>query len=257
MKKMILAAALVCGAAFGASAQYTPEQGDFSVEVQFNPFTDNFKTFDLKDMQLQGRYFFTGQDALRFGIGFGVDTDKKTTTGTYPNNALATYESWTKTRNGRFAINLGYERHFFQNGRVDAFAGAGLGFMLNNVLKTTEDLYSEYDLRNDPVYVLRQQKTHNAEGTYSEFRVNLFTGVNFYVYKGLYVGAELGIKVGFKSFPGTYKSGGYDVNGKLVETYPGNNYQWSDKVESDKGPKSTNFLLGTYVQPALRLGWTF
>lgn len=255
MKKMILAAALVCGAAFGASAQFTPEQGDFSVEVQFNPFTDNFQTFKLNDLQLQGRYFFTGQDALRFGIGFGVDTDKKTTTETYPDNQV--FDTWTKTRKGDFAINLGYERHFFQNGRVDAFAGAGLGYVLHNVMDTKEKPYAEPG-SNGVVYNLHQSKVHNANGSYNEFRVNLFTGVDFYVYKGLYVGAELGIKVGVKNLPGTYNTGGYDVqDGQLVTGWVDNAHPWNDKLESDKGQKSNNFVLGTYVQPGLRLGWTF
>lgn len=255
MKKMILTAALVCSAAFGASAQFTPEQGDFSVEVQFNPFASDFETFRLKDMQLQGRYFFSSQDALRIGIGFGVDSDKKTETKTRPDNALATFDEWTKTQNGMFAINLGYERHFFQNGRVDAFCGAGLGFIMNNVKKTTEKLYQEVN-NNNTVWTDHQQTVHNATGTYNEFRVNLFTGVDFYVYKGLYLGAELGIKIGVKNYPGTYTKGGYDVEGKFSPAQVGNAI-WSDKIESDKGEKSNNFVLGTYVVPALRLGWTF
>lgn len=256
MKKMILAAVLVSGAAFGASAQFTPEQGDFSVEVQFNPFANNFETFKLKDMQLQGRYFMNSQDAIRFGIGFGVNADKETTNVTLQPNDQQ-FEKWTKKQTSEFAINLGYERHFFQNGRIDVFAGAGLGFLMKNIKNTTEKPYTEYNQQGDVVYVLHQTKSHNASGTYNEFRVNLFTGVDFYLYKGLYVGAELGVKVGVKSFPGAYTTGGYNVNNKPTDTYQGPQYPWSDDVESDKGSKSNNFVLGTYVQPGLRLGWTF
>lgn len=246
---MILAAAVLFGAAFGAQAQYTPEAGDFSVEVQFNPFSNDFSTFGLDNMKLKGRYFFDTKNALRFGIGFGVNTDKKTTPVDGSVNPDERFDTYIKNRVGNFAIDLGYENHFFQNGRVNVYAGAGVGFALKSNVQTQEELDVEINAQGNPVDVLRKTSTHNND-SWNEFRVNLFSGVDFYVYKGLYVGAELGVKVGVKTFPGVYTKGGVDANtGK-----------WDENLESpkkDDRSKSTALVLGTYVEPAVRLGWTF
>lgn len=49
--KLIKAIAFASVVAIAANAQaqteYAPEQGDFSVELQFNPFSNNFSTFKL------------------------------------------------------------------------------------------------------------------------------------------------------------------------------------------------------------------
>ena len=230
MKKFLMSAAIVAAMAAPAVAQdeFGPAQGDFSVELQFNPFSDNFETFKID--QIKGRYFFTDKDAIRFGIGFGVHTDKTTTD---PDNAS---DVWTKNRTGNFSINLGYERTFLTYKRVSLYAGAGLGFELVSTCET-----EQFAAGND----ILKKRTYNT-GSYNLFTVNAFTGIDFYVYKGLFVGAELGIKVGFKNFPGIYTKGDYNDNGT-----------WNEDLESDHGKKSTNFDFGTYAEPALRLGYTF
>lgn len=257
MKKMIFAAALLAGAAFGVNAQENvnlPESGDFAVEVQFNPFTDNFETFGLDGMKLQGRYFFSNADALRVGLGFGVTTDKNTLA---PDAEGVLYaDEWTKNRVGNFAISLGYERHFLQSGRVDLYAGAGLGFSLKSTCDSKNKVYEVPNAaKDDMIDVLYESKVYNAS-SYNQFDVNVFTGIDFYVYRGLYVGAELGLKVGFKNFPGQYTKGGWVVDGKYSAT-PGSDFVWDSSIESTKGSKTTSFELATYVEPALRLGWTF
>ena len=68
-----------------------------------------------------------------------------------------------------------------------------------------------------------------------------FTGIDFYVYRGLYVGAELGIRFGVTSYPGYY-----------TETKDGR-----DAVKSDKMDKETSISFKTLCEPALRLGWKF
>lgn len=252
MKKMIFAAALLAGAAFGVNAQENvnlPEAGDFAVEVQFNPFADDFNTFELGDgIKLQGRYFFGAQDAVRIGLGFGVNSEKNTPN---PEAEDATKDAWTKNRVSQFAIDLGYERHFMQSGRVDLYAGLGLGFQLYNTCKTDNLIdVVDYASNGTPIYEQHEQKLYNA-GSWNQFNVKAFTGVDFYVYRGLFVGAELGLKVGFKTFPGQYTKGGIVTNEQTGEQH------WSDSYESPKGAKTTSFDLATYVEPSLRLGWTF
>ncbi|MDE6742023.1 MAG: outer membrane beta-barrel protein [Muribaculaceae bacterium] len=229
MKKILTLAALTLAATFATNAQenYAPEQGDFSVEIQVNPFSNNFTTFKLD--ALQGRYFFTSDDALRFGIGFGVDSKKDNTDDD---------DLWTKTTNSNFSINLGYEKHFFNYKRIDLYAGAGLGFKMNRIKETQ-------NLGND-----RQTVTSNAGDSYNEFVAKAFTGIDFYVYKGLYVGAEIGIKIGAKHFPGQTVKGGFHSGGWQEGS-------WDNKLEVSKSPSSSSFVLGTYAEPSLRLGWRF
>jgi hypothetical protein len=122
---------------------------------------------------------------------------------------------------------------------------------------------------------------------------NLFTGVDFMLYRGLYIGTELGLsfKLG-KNGNGTYE---YDLEtkGKYSTTYTGStpsdykntsgSYTSYDKFDSSTGIREqkttysgdtsqygpdysvqtvTNQTskysnLSLYVQPALRIGWRF
>lgn len=239
---MILAAAIVAASATTAVAQndeFAPAAGDFSVEVQFNPFSDDFGTFKLD--QLKGRYFFSDKDAIRFGIGFGLDNTKLTPA---PDD---NDDTWSKAKKGNFSLNLGYERHFFNYKRVNLYAGAGLGFALQSVSASSqvEDAGKTYEYKLCNAWDA-DQTTDLDNRSFTEFNIKAFTGIDFYVYKGLFVGAELGIKFGFQNYPGVYTKGGLDDNGN-----------WSDNKESDKFDKVSGFNLSTYVEPALRLGWTF
>lgn len=227
MKKIFTLAVLAVAAAFGANAQesYAPEKGDFSVEVQVAPFSNSFKTFQIDG--LQGRYFFSDKNAIRFGLGFGVNSNKS-------NESNDDDKLWTKSTNSNFSINLGFENHFFNYKRIDLYAGAGLGFNMNKINQTRS-------LGDD-----KKTSTSNVENSYNEFAVKAFTGIDFYVYKGLYVGAEIGIKIGAKHFPGSVVKGGINDSGN-----------WSNSYEVSKGTSSSSFVLGTYAEPSVRLGWKF
>ncbi len=231
MKKIFTLAIVALAAAFGANAQesYAPAKGDFSVEIQVNPFSDNFTTFKLD--ALQGRYFISDKNALRFGIGFGVNSKKD-------NNSNNDKDLWTKTTTSTFNINLGFENHFFNYKRVDLYAGAGLGFNMQKINTTN-------NLGND-----RKTTISNSGNSFNEFAVKAFTGIDFYVYKGLYVGAELGLKIGAKYFPAQVEKGGTPIDGP-------NAGQWSNSYEKSKGNSSSSFVLATYAEPSLRLGWKF
>ena len=111
MKKFILAAALVAAMAPAAVAQdeFAPEKGDFGVELQFNPFSNDYTTFRDSEYGLTGRYFITNKDAIRLNIGFGVHKDiDNTDFETSENNYVTLHNN---TRRSNFNINLGYERH--------------------------------------------------------------------------------------------------------------------------------------------------
>ena len=102
---------------------------------------------------------------------------------------------------------------------------------------------------------------------------NIFTGVDFYIYKGLYIGTELGIS--FKT--GKQDNGYYTLKGTLINptenidrvyTYSSKTglYTTIDNIRemtdidsqdyiTDHSAKSTSIKV--YVEPALRLGWIF
>jgi len=243
MKKFLISAALVAAIAAPAVAQeeYAPAQGDFSVELQFNPFSNNFETFKID--QIKGRYFFSDKNAIRFGIGFGIDNAKVTP------DPDENSDEWSKAKKGNFSLDLGFEHHFFNYKRVNLYAGAGLGFAIQNTSATSQvkDGNNTYESKICNAWGTQKDDIENLDNrSYTEFNVKLFTGVDFYVYKGLFVGAELGIKFGFQNYPGVYTKGGYDDNDN-----------WSNNKESDKVNKVSGFNLHTYAEPALRLGYTF
>lgn len=257
--KLIKAIAFASIAAIAANAQaqteYAPEAGEFSVEIQFNPFSNNAfsetsGTFKLE--QIKGRYFFTDKDAIRFGLGFGIGSSKKVND---PDDAA---DVWEKTTNGNFSINLGYERNIYSYKRINLYAGAGLGFELYREMgkKQNEYVMGRTD-RGDDIKELHSVKSYNQGDSYNLFYVNAFTGIDFFVYKGLYLGAELGLRVGVKNYPSSYTKGGFaqDADGNVIVS--SNRTTWDDDLESAKGPKSNNFDLKLYAEPALRLGWQF
>ena len=234
VKIFMLAGALAVSANAFAEESYAPEANDFSVEVQFNPFSNDFGTFKID--QLKARYMFSDKDALRFGIGFGVGSNKKVDD---PENEP---DAWTKNKTGNFSISLGYERHFFSYKRVDLYAGAGLSYRYDYAGATTQTVSSDDEILKGSLVNM------NNEGDVSShnFNIHAFTGIDFYVYKGLYVGAEIGVKFGVKSYPETYTKGGFNDNGN-----------WNEDKEGPHGSSTSNFNLACYAEPAVRLGWTF
>lgn len=214
-----------------------PKSGDLSVELQFNPFSNDFGTFKLD--QLKGRYMFSDKDAIRFGIGFGVNSSKVTP------DPEESKDEWEKSSLGNFSINLGWERHFLNYKRIDLYAGVGIGYKLQTAKSTEQTIDPDNtEIKSETVnYASIDNETYR---TRHEFNINAFTGIDFYVYKGLYVGAEFGIRLGFYSEPGYYKKGGYNSN---------NN--WSNEIKSDPVDKTSGIDLSCFAEPALRIGWTF
>ncbi len=229
--KFIKAIALCGVLAFAGNAaaqeSYAPEANDFSLEVAFNPFSNNFTTFKMD--QIKARIFFTDKDALRVGLGFGVNSKKNTAD---PDNAA---DSWSKTTGSNVSVDLGYERNIYNYKRINLYVGAGIGFEYNKSVETTHFLVSD--------------NTYGKEAAHSgdwSFYGKAFTGIDFFVYKGLFIGAELNLKVGVKNNLREYTKGGVTEAGI-----------WSDNFEGPKGPKSSDFLLNLGAEPAIRLGWQF
>ena len=84
--KFAAAAALVLVSS-NTMAQYAPEAGDVSAEVQFNPFGNAFNTFKLEDnIVFKVRTFLTDRDALRLKVGLQFDNNSDVTKTTLTDN---------------------------------------------------------------------------------------------------------------------------------------------------------------------------
>lgn len=218
MKKFLLALA-VLGTTICANAQETfaPAKGDFSTEIQFAPFSGS-KIFS-NGAVFQGRYFLTNKDALVLEIGLS-GTNEKTITDTQTG-------AYTSDYNGKFKINLGYQRHFYTYKRLDLYAGCKVGFV--------------HDFAANKTLIDDNNWSWDNNGTGNGFSAYALTGFDFYVYKGLYLGAE--INVGFEDvLKSGYKTKAV-VAGKTEEqTIKGGGH----KLEGGFG-----------VNPLIRLGWKF
>lgn len=236
----------------GAVAQNKPEQGSFGVEVQFNPFDQNGQTFKLDGLKF--RYFLTDQDAIR--VKMGVDLNHSNyTDGDEAEPGDKSKQSSFKNTYGDFSLDFGYERHFSLHKRLDLYAGGSAGFTRH----FASSKLKMYDRQTNSIF---NGQVSNGAITSSEGDVKIenmldavneraywgvnaavFTGLDLYLYKGLYVGTELGLRLQ------TQKSSPMHYQGMM----DGGNISY-DKKSTDE---SKTVTLKTYIEPTLRLGWTF
>ncbi|MCR5362028.1 MAG: hypothetical protein K6E73_08465 [Bacteroidales bacterium] len=204
-----------------SNAPVAPSQGDVSVEVQFNPLSNTKNNFQIDGLRL--RYFTDDESALRIGLGLGINSTKDVASANKDNFKE---KNFTKTTETEWSINLGYERHHLLAPRLDVYLGceAGIG---KNAKKVTDS--QEYS--NEVI-------TKVTKSGSFDWQVAALTGFDFYVYRGLYLGSELGLRYSMsKNGDTTIK-----VTDKDTETY--------------KNPDTSNSF-GFYVTPSIRLGWTF
>lgn len=226
MKKLLLAAAIL-GSAFMANAQdddFATEKGTFSTEIQFNPFGSNVFS---NGGAFSGTYFVTDKQAITFSIGLSGTNEK---TQSYDADGKE-YEYNTKY-NGEFSIGVGYKYYFLNYKRINLYAGANVNYIHKFAGDKTEG-----QMEN----VNKGDYTWTNNGTGNGFSVYATTGIDFSIYKGLYMGAE--IKLGFKD---TLKSG-YKV--KAVSG--------GQTFEQDYKAGGHTFNGGFSVVPVFRLGWAF
>lgn len=314
MKKLFTMMAICLGAFTAANAQYTPEKGDFAVEFGFTPFGQNGnRAFNLNGGMLKGRYFLSDKDAIRLKLGLEFEKTTSTETVNWDPTEVSADKAYqiiettttTKDKHTNFSIMVGYERHLVTKGRFDVYAGLELGYMMDKWggSETIESTTWDYDSKHDLNYKLTESSEYtftnrtysgNPTGTnsvvngkaetvpvntsFNSFVGNLFAGVDFYVYKQLYLGAEFGL--GFKTgkspnfyYDYTENTASYDKNGVVtatrLEEYDGEANKLIQSVTSggstnvtttvgakiDNEETTTSFKF--FVEPAIRIGWTF
>lgn len=293
MKKVLMLMALSLGMFSVANAQSEPKKGDVAVEVGFSPFRDNGETFKLNEGMLKGRYFLTNKDALRLKLGFGLDNENSKTNNFQDANdkthSYSIYNGTSEKKNKctKFSIALGYERHFKTIKRFDFYAGAELGYGLESYSGSEDNenvttYYNAKGILEQTTYHhdTKEYKNQNTSGRASShyFTGAVFTGVDFYVYKNLYLGAELGISFKTGKSPNTYYTKYEEdrtTNANGVDTY-----YYLSNYSSETGVKTTtsmsdnrtstqttigaaisnettNTSVKLYIEPSIRLGWKF
>lgn len=227
MKKLLLAA-IVLGSAMCASAQedYATKAGSFSTEIQFNPFSgsDVFSNGGV----FSGAYFMTDKCALIFDLGLNGTNDKTTSYIDDPNDSSNNYETYSTEYEGEFQLGIGFKYFFYNYKRVNLYAGAKVSYVHQFAgTKNSNSKNDDYDWSN--------------EGTGNGFGVHALTGINFNLYKGLYVGAE--IQLGFKDV----LKGGYTEKS-----------QYGNQLDETKYKAGGHTFDGGFnVTPMFVLGWAF
>ncbi|MBR4433744.1 MAG: outer membrane beta-barrel protein [Bacteroidaceae bacterium] len=190
-------------AAVSVNAQnITPEKGDLGVEIGLNP-TGNDGGFRLIDNGIRLRYFLTANDALRLRVGWNMTkTDGKIVTS---------YNS----SYGNIDLGLGYERHWGLSDRIDLYAGANAGYAMS---------FASYDGYHT--------SDNNGHTRAHQLAAGVMTGIDVYLWKGLYAGVEMGLL--------------------LTQTK-----EREGSINYESYPEHTYLVGGFYCEPALRVGWTF
>ncbi|MDD4848110.1 MAG: BT1926 family outer membrane beta-barrel protein [Bacteroidales bacterium] len=226
MKKVFLAA-MICLMFVGTTqAQYKPEGMALTTELQFTPVqVTNGQVFD-NNMAFRGRLFIADNMAIRLTLGYASMTDKSVD---YDPANIGNEDDYmtTKDKESQFVFAPGFEYHFKGAERLSPYVGAEVGLVLGSAKETIDNSF------NDDKSLTKQKGFG--------FDVSAVAGVDFYVYKGLYMGAEIGL--GYASMKYGYGTNEITINGTTVTT------DLKDYTQESK--------LGFHCSPAIRLGWKF
>jgi hypothetical protein len=221
MKKIIFTLVIVCCVTVYAQAQFKPQAGAFTTELQFSPFSDE----PFTEIGITGRFFLTEKLAFRANLDVGMNGFKLVEKDN--NGDDVTY----KENGSSFGLSLGAEYHLGNWERVSPYAGAKLGFSTNGT--SASETRKNYSLE-----IINGGGGRNGQTT---FNMDVVVGVDIYIISGLYMGAEYGI--GFRSV--TAKAG------EVTETTGGSST--STKYDA----KTTGYGLNIMATPRIRLGWRF
>ena len=185
-----------------------PEKGNLGIEIGFKPFSES-TTINLIDNSIKLRYFLTDYDALRLRVGFNWGQTRETTSSINRN----------KSGYSNYDLSLGYEHHWGVSDRIDLYAGAQAG--------SSRLLAFYYDASGN------KYETTDNNGHFSgwQFMGGVFTGIDVYLWKRLYCGAEIGL-----ALEQTKENQSSYTFAPTAHTYT---------------------TAGFYCEPAIRLGWTF
>ena len=255
MKKIVTAVAVLLGmwkcGEINAQQRWTaPEAGSIGVEIQVNPFDQNGSTFSIDGLRM--RYFLNPKHALRLNLDMSGQSE--TYSEEVDQDSFGSTLQSLKARTRYWEVSLGYERHFNTGSRFDFYVGGEVGFT-HRFAKTTGELVNGGELSEFTITNAYTTKDMVGSGSFnlqgiaggvrasSGFKAAALAGVDMYLYKGLYIGAELNFSLrhsNIKPVELDYRntSSGMTITDKTNDEFKQNSY-------------------GIHVAPHLRLGWTF
>ena len=229
MKKFLLAVALVAGFACANAEEvdYAPKAGSFSTEVSFNPLSDNGNFFS-NGGKLSAAYFVSDKLAVTLDFGLSGTNTKNVAKDPQDGKDLG----YTKEYNGKFTLGLGVKYYFYNYKRINLYGGANISYNhdfagTKNYTYATDNTQEYWDWTN--------------AGTGNGFGIHAITGIDFHIYKGLFLGIE--ISAGFDDTVYCNTTNKVSIAGNVTET---KNYAGGH-----------NFTGGFNVTPMFRLGWAF
>ena len=295
MKKILLISVLAFASMVVGVAQneYKLAKGNVSTELQFSLFNlnlgsgywggigvENTGHFIMPGLRM--RYAITDRWAFRttLGFDFGHNSDK---TNPYEANPDISGSSIKKNSYTNFSVLPGIEYHFGKWERMSIYVGGELLFGINTTKSTYKSNFTSVNYwggtgldgkiektidltaKNCDYYVYQgydfndvyrfEVYTNNPNGNMA-FGINAFTGIDFYVYKGLYLGAELGLGYIYRTalkgtLKGTYKGEvTYYNSGKTPPIY-------ETEIDKECQDKISSGNFAFKCNPMIRLGWRF
>ena len=260
MKKLFICILAMVSLAGVAQTQYKFEKGSVAAELQFSSV--NFRPFSIPGLRV--RYAVSDRWVLRATLGLDFNNNRtkekidRTNDHYYFKQVIKGNYSM-KSNYTEFSITPGFEYHFGKWERMSVFVGGELVFGLSTTQATVKSKitvdYYERDYYEEELKLVRTEETsssikmrncYGGWGDYTQngkmfFGINAFAGIDFYLYKGLYLGAELGL--------------GYAHSIALKGSVKGND----NGVEIDKkfDNKIAEGKFAFKFNPMIRLGWRF
>jgi len=246
--------------------------GLFTLEWKFNPF--DYESKPVKVAQLNGRLFLNDKSAVRLGLGVGFDKD--TDENSSKLEGTSTSESFSKITNDALTLRLllGYEYHFANVGHLDFYGGFEGGYLGRFYSATKEYTSTITTIETtssivNTTYENAEYKKRSSDGDkLNENGIfgSVFTGIDYYIYKKLYIGAELGITFNMgKKSNGNYTEvkGQRQTIGTTVVSESASKYSSETGIYTSTDgtiiQKPVIETKGTYtkvyIEPSIRIGW--
>lgn len=246
--------------------------GLFTLEWKFNPF--DYESKPVKVAQLNARMFLNDKSAVRLGVGVGFNRDDDEYSEL---DRISAKDSISKITNNALTLrfSLGYEYHFANTGRLDFYGGIEGGY-LGRFYSATEDLSAtrtEVETTSTITYYdywKTEYNKRNSEGdklNENGIFASVFTGIDYYIYKKLYIGAELGLTFNTgkkKNGSSTEVEGHRQTIGTTVSESASKYSSETGIYTATDGTTTQRPVIETkgtytkvYIEPSIRIGWMF
>jgi hypothetical protein len=239
MKKTILSLAVLASATFASAQESTgvlkAVAGNRTVEFGFTPLGGA----PISITGIQVRMFKSDKMAYRANIFLALNNKGEITQDAAVAAGIPIPELKTKTSSFEIGLAPGVEKHFEGTDRLSPYMGLVLDLGFKSSKKVVESAeFSSVAATERTI----QSKTTKGEDGFIRMGLMLPIGFDYYIAKHLYLGAEMGLGLGFTK----------DAKVKTSQTWvtdPATTYT------DQKGDSQFNF--GPTVNAKIRLGFAF